>query len=159
MKVVDTAGRKVKMQIWDTAGQERFKTINSIYYKGATAIILVYSITDRGSFTNIGNWMEQIKENASEEVTMVLAANKSDLESERQVSFSEGKAIADKFSLPFIETSAKENKNIEELFILLAKNIVEKVGKGDPNFSASNKKYEFTNLEEKTGGEKGGCGC
>lgn len=42
--------KKLKMQIWDTAGQERFKNITQTYYKGASGIVLAYSITDPTSF-------------------------------------------------------------------------------------------------------------
>ena len=158
MKVLNVSGRKVKMQLWDTAGQERFKTMNTIYYKGATAIILVFSITDRPSFNAISNWVTQIKENTSEEVCLILAGNKCDLETERQISFAEGKSLAEQLSIPFLECSAKEGKNVEELFNLLAKDMIGKVGVGERVVN-SNKNYEFTNLEEKTQYEKKSCGC
>lgn len=50
VKTLTVANRRYKLQIWDTAGQERFKNITQTYYKGATGIILTYSIIDRTSF-------------------------------------------------------------------------------------------------------------
>jgi GTPase SAR1 family protein len=43
-------GKRVKLQIWDTAGQERYRTITETYYKGASGIVLTYSVADRESF-------------------------------------------------------------------------------------------------------------
>ena len=36
---------KITLQIWDTAGQERFRSMAPLYYRGAVAAILVFSIT------------------------------------------------------------------------------------------------------------------
>lgn len=47
-------GKKVKFQIWDTAGQERYRTIAQTYYKGASGVILAYSVTDPDSLAHIG---------------------------------------------------------------------------------------------------------
>lgn len=49
-RTVEMEGKRVKLQIWDTAGQERYRTITETYYKGASGIVLTYSITDRDSF-------------------------------------------------------------------------------------------------------------
>lgn len=51
----------VRLVQWDTAGQERFRTITSSYYRGANGIIIVYDVTDQESFTNIQNWLAEIK--------------------------------------------------------------------------------------------------
>jgi GTPase SAR1 family protein len=48
--------------------------------------MLVYDITDKGSFENIENWLEKVKINCPPAVTMMLVGNKADLESDRQVS-------------------------------------------------------------------------
>jgi GTPase SAR1 family protein len=55
------------------------------------------------------------------EVFLVLIGQKIDLEEQRQVEFKEGKMLADEFEASYIETSAKENKGIDELFIMIAK--------------------------------------
>ena len=61
IKTVDLDQKKVKMQIWDTAGQERFRTITAAYYRGAHGVLLVYDVTDEGSFENVRNWMRNIE--------------------------------------------------------------------------------------------------
>lgn len=122
IKTIEIDGKKIRLQIWDTAGQERFKTITQTYYKGAMGIIMVYSINDRASFNALENWMRQIKTHASENVVKVLIGNKSDM-ADRQVSFEEGKKMADSFGINFFEVSAKNNTNITETFTYMAKEI------------------------------------
>ena len=110
----------MKLQIWDTAGQEKFRSIMKTYYKGATGIILTYSITDRKSFQNVENWLKQIQIHAFADVNVVLVGNKCDL-TERDVTTVEGQQLAQKHSLQFFETSAKEGTNVNEVFYHLAK--------------------------------------
>jgi Ras-related protein Rab-8A len=52
--------KRLKLQVWDTAGQERFRTITTSYFRGAQGILLVYDVTDRGSFNAVRNWRGQI---------------------------------------------------------------------------------------------------
>ena len=55
--------KNIKLSIYDTAGQERFRKIVNNYYKGADGIILMYDVSNIGSFNAINIWIESIKEN------------------------------------------------------------------------------------------------
>ncbi|CAI2380012.1 unnamed protein product [Moneuplotes crassus] len=127
IRTLEVDGKTIKLQIWDTAGQERFKTITSSYYKGAHGIIVVYDVTDKESFKNIDTWMNEIEKHASDNVSRILCGNKSDLEDSRQVSTDEGKELSDTYNIRFIESSAKENANVEEAFTLMTKEIKSRV--------------------------------
>ena len=126
LKNIEIDNKKIKLQIWDTAGQERFRTITTSYYKGAHAILIVFDITDRESFEHVRNWMADIDKFAKEGVLRILVGNKCDLENSRQVRKEEGNEIANKYGIKYIETSAKETTNIEDLFISTAKNLLSK---------------------------------
>ena len=115
-------GKKVKLQLWDTAGQERFRTIAKSYYKGAQGIILMYDVTSQRTFDNIRKWLTQIKEEASSKVCIILIANKIDSD-QRVVSKEDGESLAQSFKLPFFESSAKENINVNEAFKQLVEEI------------------------------------
>ena len=123
--------KKVKFQIWDTAGQDRFLAITKNYYRGANGILLVFDITNISSFSHIKNWIEQIKEEASEKIIIYLVGNKIDCSNNRVVSTEEGKKLADEFGLKYYETSAKNNENVETAFLDLIKEIDSKYGNVD----------------------------
>ena len=127
-------GKKVKLQIWDTAGQDRFRTITKNYYKGAHGIILIYDVTNTDTYDNVENWISQIKEEASPNVVIYLVGNKVDMEDKRKVSTEDGQKIADANNLPFIETSAKSDININETF----DNLVEKMDSVFSNLEKNN---------------------
>ena len=139
LKNIEIDSKKIKLQIWDTAGQERFKTITTSYYKGAHAILVVFDITDRDSFDHVRNWMADIDKFAKEGVLRILVGNKCDLAHSRQVSMEEAKEIANKYGIKYIETSAKDTINIDDLFISTAKYLLSKqiggtgTGKGTQN--------------------------
>ncbi len=126
LKNIEIDSKKIKLQIWDTAGQERFKTITTSYYKGAHAILIVFDITDRDSFDHIRNWMADIDKFAKEGVLRILVGNKCDLANKRQVTMEEAKEIANKYGIKYIETSAKDTINIDDLFISTAKYLLSK---------------------------------
>ncbi|EJD04435.1 GTP-binding protein SAS1 [Fomitiporia mediterranea MF3/22] len=120
IRTIELDGKRIKLQIWDTAGQERFRTITTAYYRGAMGILLVYDVTDQKSFDNIDTWFSAVEQHASNEVDRILVGNKCDWEEKRVVSYDAGKEKADKLGIAFIETSAKEGKEVEKAFFSLA---------------------------------------
>jgi len=69
----------IRLQIWDTAGQERFRSISKLYYRGASAAVLCYSITDAESFEEMGRWLLELKTNLGEDIILHIVGTKSDL--------------------------------------------------------------------------------
>ncbi|KJZ79283.1 hypothetical protein HIM_01434 [Hirsutella minnesotensis 3608] len=91
-RVVDTdSDTVVRLQIWDTAGQERFRSISRLYYRGANACILCYSITDAHSFADMGVWLTELRRNLPSDVVLHVVGTKADIvardPSARQVPF------------------------------------------------------------------------
>ena len=104
-----------KVHVWDTAGQERFKSISINYYRSSNGFIYVYDITDMESLKGLDSWIHLTTENCNTNVINFLVGNKSDLEN-REVSKEEGEEFAKKNNLIFLETSAKNNDNVDKLF-------------------------------------------
>jgi len=129
IKNIELDGKRIKLQIWDTAGQERFRTITTSYFRGAQGILLVYDVTDRGSFNSIRNWVGQIQQHADVAVNKILIGNKCDMTDEKVVSTEEGQALADEYDPPmqFFETSAKQNINVDAGFIAIARDVKERL--------------------------------
>ena len=113
----------VKVQIWDTAGQERYRSITNAYYKGAKGCLLVYDITNKTSFDDLDKWISDLKSNGDDKVSIILAGNKSDLDSQRAITLEEGKQKAEFHKMAFMETSALNGNNIEKAFTELISDI------------------------------------
>eukprot|EP00656_Telonema_subtile_P005493 TRINITY_DN124_c0_g1_i5.p2 TRINITY_DN124_c0_g1~~TRINITY_DN124_c0_g1_i5.p2 ORF type:complete len:208 (+),score=48.70 TRINITY_DN124_c0_g1_i5:250-873(+) len=129
IKTVNLDNQTIKLQIWDTAGQERFRTITSSYYRGAHGIIVVYDVTDGDSYTNVKQWLEEIQRYACEGVNKLLVGNKCDLSNKRVVDKKSAEDFAEKHGITFLETSAKNNQNVEAAFMTMAGEIKARIAK------------------------------
>ena len=129
IKIVNVAGKKVKLQLWDTAGQERFRNITAAYYRGASGVIIVYDVTNRDSLQNVQKWAEQVDSQASTDVKKIVVGNKADTETMNRVGYDEARAMTGELGLDLMEVSAKTMNNIAEIFELLAMELVAKAEK------------------------------
>ena len=116
-----------RVQLWDTAGQEEFQSISRGYYKSGVCALVVYDITNRDSFNNIGTWLEECKNNGPSTISLVLVGNKTDLEDKRQITYEEGEEFANRNNMQFFETSALNGNNIDKLFNDTVENIIKKM--------------------------------
>ncbi|XP_039195131.1 ras-related protein Rab-12 isoform X1 [Crotalus tigris] len=127
IKTVELRGKKIRLQIWDTAGQERFNSITSAYYRSAKGIILVYDITKKETFDDLPKWMKMIDKYASEDAELLLVGNKLDCEVDREISRQQGEKFAQQITgMRFCEASAKDNFNVDEIFLKLVDDILKK---------------------------------
>ncbi|SCV99975.1 LAFE_0B06656g1_1 [Lachancea fermentati] len=154
IKTVDINGKKVKLQLWDTAGQERFRTITTAYYRGAMGIILVYDVTDERTFANVKQWFSTVNQHANDEAQLLLVGNKSDMDT-RAVTTEQGEALAKELGIPFVEASAKDDTNVNEIFFQLAKLIQEKID--NDKLVGNSSKDGNVNINSSGSGTQSGC--
>ena len=126
-KVVNINGKVVNLQVWDTAGQEAYRSVARSYYRGSTAALLVYDVSDRSSFNNISKWLRDAQDFGSEDLVIMVIGNKADLVSTREVTWDEGETFAKENGLLFMETSAKTAQNVEEAFVEITRVIISKI--------------------------------
>lgn len=138
----------VRFVIWDLAGQPQFKRIRPSYLANSGAGILVFDVTDRESFNNIKNWYREIRNDAPSNIFLILAGNKIDLKDQREVSHSEGKALAEELGISYIETSAKTGENINETFKMLALQLIQRFVKGEEIYKVITDSAKELKVEE-----------
>ena len=117
----------IRFNVWDTAGQESFKSITRGYYRSAAVGLIVYDITSRDSFENIGAWIKECKQHGNKEMTLVLVGNKLDLENDREVTYEEAEQYANENNMLFFETSAKTSNHVADLFVQSANKVNKKI--------------------------------
>jgi Ras-related protein Rab-10 len=101
-------------------------SILASYYRGAMGIMLVYDVTQARSFENINKWLRNIDDHASNDVVKMLIGNKCDMEDKRCITRARGEALAREHAIPFLETSAKNNINIEKAFFEMGRLVLKK---------------------------------
>jgi len=135
--IIEDENQSIKFEIWDTAGQERYRSLIKVFYKDASACVLVYDITRKSSFDEIKNyWVKEIKEKAPEDtskkykifilifiyIVLALAGNKNDMYEFEEVNNNEGLALAKELNAIYLRISAKDQKGgIDELFKSIGK--------------------------------------
>ena len=114
-KTVDYNNLKVFLQIWDTSGEEKFRSITRNFYRNADGLLVVFDLTCKESFNHVKNWINEAKEHKND-IKTILVGNKLDLEDEREVDKETALKFAEKNNLKYLETSAKNGKNINNSF-------------------------------------------
>uniref|UniRef100_A0A7E4UL55 Ras-related protein Rab-30 n=1 Tax=Panagrellus redivivus TaxID=6233 RepID=A0A7E4UL55_PANRE len=139
IKTVKVGNDKIKLQIWDTAGQERFRSITQSYYRSAHAIVLVYDVCCQPSFDCLPEWLSEIEQYANRKVLKIIVGNKVDKDDEREVPERVGKAFATGNNFDyFLETSALDATNVENLFHEVAMRLTEAMKLNDQRFHTYN---------------------
>lgn len=137
-KEVEVDGVKVTLQLWDTAGQERFQSLGSAFFRGADACVLVYDVTQAESFSHVKSWLEEFSIQSGRR-DCALVGNKTDQEERRQVQFKAAEAWCaqqgqeNDTTVPYFETSAKENVGVEEAFLAVVKMALQKKSTEEQN--------------------------
>ena len=85
------------MHIWDTGGAEKFKTVAPLYYRGAHAALIVYSVIDDNSYRSVDDWLKQLEDHGTyDQMVKIVIGNKSDVsKDERRVEFKQGKLMVE----------------------------------------------------------------
>ncbi|XP_037378598.1 ras-related protein R-Ras2 isoform X1 [Talpa occidentalis] len=109
--------RAARLDILDTAGQEEFGAMREQYMRTGEGFLLVFSVTDRGSFEEIYKFQRQIlRVKDRDEFPMILIGNKADLDHQRQITQEEGQQLARQLKVTYMEASAKIRMNVDQAF-------------------------------------------
>ncbi|KAL1404011.1 hypothetical protein pipiens_005485 [Culex pipiens pipiens] len=115
-------GVNLTLDILDTSGSYEFPAMRALSISSAEAFILVYDISDSGTFEEVKAIREQIHEiKSTTAVPIVIVGNKTDLADDdddiRQVSRGTTESmITVDWENGFVEASAKLNRNVSQIF-------------------------------------------
>ncbi|KAL4894792.1 P-loop containing nucleoside triphosphate hydrolase protein [Aspergillus ambiguus] len=120
------------VEIIDTAGRDMNVPLTERWIAQGDAFVLVYSIASQESFQHVWKYFEQVREikrsrsrsqssgmDGDPLLPVILVANKHDLRDTREVSRQAGMGLARELDCEYVETSAKQDTNVEELFVQL----------------------------------------
>jgi Ras-related protein Rab-22 len=117
--------QKITFHVWDTAGQEKYHALASMYYRGASAAVVVFDISRPSSFFTLQRWVEELFEKGPAGIALVVCGNKLDLEAsgDRQVTREEAEGYANQIGACYMETSARDATNVREMFEMVARKV------------------------------------
>ncbi len=123
IKNIDFHGEEYKLIIHDIGGQLEFREFRKKYMDNADMVMVIFALDDRGSF--------EIDEYVADVLTMPvkttwsIIGNKLDLVDKDKVDLSSINAFVEKYNVPLYFTSAKDNTNVQEVFLDMIKKCVD----------------------------------
>ncbi|KAJ5067261.1 ras-related protein rab-24 [Anaeramoeba ignava] len=156
-KTVFVQDNKLTLGIWDTAGSERYESLSKMYYRGAGAAIVCYDMTNHDTFDRLRFWVNELREN-EKNCPIYLVGTKLDAIMDgktRQVSAQEVSEFSSEIEAKTFETSAKKSIQVEELFLTIAEDFLNK--KNGKVIQSGKKKPNQIIIEPTLKKDKSGC--
>ena len=81
---VNAMNLDIKVNIFDTSGNQIFYEVRNEFYKDTQGVLLVFDLSNKGSFDSLAKWLQELKrhlesEDMMERIVVVVCGNKSDL--------------------------------------------------------------------------------
>lgn len=117
LKVVSSNKAVCTLQVTDTTGSHQFPAMQRLSIQKGHAFILIYSVTSKKSLMDLKLIYDDIIDvkGGIEMVPLMLVGNKLD-DANREVPESEGQRMAKQWKCAFVETSAKNDINVQDVF-------------------------------------------
>lgn len=107
---------------------------------------MCFDVTDESTFNTMKDWVEELKTNVVDKnLVIAIACNKADLET-RQVSRARAESFARSIDAIILDTSAKENFGVSELFSTVSEQVIELRGEELAATSTNNRNARGINL-------------
>jgi Ras-related protein Rab-11A len=125
--------------------------------------LIVFDLTKRDSFKDLHKWIADIRDEGPDDISLMIVGNKSDLVSDRQVSFKEADELAKSYKVDYIEVSAKMGINVSFMFEMMSRAMVNRCQllEQSDNTKYSKKKEPFSRVSvdksKKKSNKDGGC--
>ncbi len=123
---VDIADQRVvvKLILWDLAGSAHLSSVTKSYLRGASGAVMVSDLTRPESLSVLLHHIKELKA-INPKASFVLVGNKVDLNDELKVPETDLIALGHTYRAPHFLTSAKTGENVEHMFHVLARHLVD----------------------------------
>jgi len=119
--------QEFRLNIVDTAGQDEVSVFPDSYALDIHGYVLVYSVTSLKSFQVVKIVHDKLLDMVVS-APIILVGNKTDLQMERKISTEEGKKLAQSWNAQFVEVSAKQLLEIQDIFKMIVIDIEKQEG-------------------------------
>jgi len=124
--------QEIRLSLWDFAGEKKFRNMFPSYMAGASAAIILFDITNRGSFDDLIDWMELITSSTGK-MLKILIGSKHDLADQAVISDTELTHFRELYAIDhFMYCSAKTGENVDSLFTTVTQKIIDHTLKSCP---------------------------
>jgi len=124
---IQVAGKDYEIHLYDTMGVTELPTFSDNYLT-MDGWILVYSVDNDRSFSVIKEIYEKLAVSV-QSPPLVVVGNKTDLDSVREISEKQGRELASGIGAMYTESSAKDAKGVDDVFVKMIKQIDKDQGK------------------------------
>ncbi|MFX1480527.1 MAG: ADP-ribosylation factor-like protein [Promethearchaeota archaeon] len=126
LKILRVQGRAIKMQLWELVSGDRFKSLAKMYYRGASAAIIIFDILNPAFQYNLEESIQMIRDRSGD-IPIALLIFKAQSQEFQVISGVETMLTADNYDESLLtESSFRLNKNPEVIFTKLAEHIIKR---------------------------------
>jgi small GTP-binding protein len=123
IKNIDFRGEEFKLIIHDIGGQLEFREFRKKYMDNADMVMVIFALNERASY-DIGEYVDDVLTMPCK-TTWAIVGNKTDLVEKDKLDLSKINVFVEKFKVPLYFTSAKDNTNVQEVFLDLVNKCVD----------------------------------
>jgi small GTP-binding protein len=124
-----TDRQSVSLDLWDTAGQERYKSVIPIYFEKAYFVLMVYDLTNRGTFDHLPDWHKICEGHVADNAKFIVIGNKCDLKRDVACTVEDVAAFALSIqAVCSLGTSAKTAEGLDALLQAMADEVLKSHG-------------------------------
>jgi small GTP-binding protein len=132
-KVIVLDEKEIEFTLMDLGGQDFYASVRSNFYRNVKAALVVFDLTKRETFNAVDKWLRELYSNSKKQVLpFILVGNKKDMK--REVSPEDGQRLSNHLSnqtrkngyvIPYIEVSAKTGENVNKIFEILGRQLMQ----------------------------------
>ena len=138
----------INLNVWDTAGEEKYHAMAPIFYRGAEGAVVIFDVTKKETFNRATKWFQELNDFTEGNPKIILVGNKIDLPN-RAVSNQEAISLAKQYNCNFLEVSALEGTNVNEVFNLLTSDIYKSKKKISHEMSNGSNELDYSNKKNR----------